>query len=107
MGGVATHLGDDKGDIVDNDNDLVPTDSDFVLALGSSVDMLAKEQIDAAVLNTLVVGVPPAVFAETDLPCRVDCPKSCFGHMRYLVRVGLSMMMVTGPSLTSRTAMLA
>lgn len=107
MGRIATDLGHDKRRVVDDNSDLVPTDGDLVVALWGSVDMLAEEHIDAAVLDDLVVGVPPAVFAETDLPCWVDCPESCFCHTRYLVRVGLSIMMVTGPSFTSCTAMLA
>lgn len=105
--GIATDLGDDERCVVDHHCDLVPADGNLVLTFRGALEVLAEEQVDTTILDDFVVGVPPAVFAETDFPRWVDCPESCFSHMRYLVRVGLSIMMVTGPSLVSCTAMLA
>ena len=40
----------------------------------------ADQDIDATVLDTFVIGVPPPVFAETNFSCGINRPESGFWH---------------------------
>jgi hypothetical protein len=78
--GIATDPRDDIRRIVDFHGDAIPANGDFVDTFGSFAQMLAKQHVDAAVVDTFVVGVPPAIFAKTNFSRGINRPESGFWH---------------------------
>src|SRR5208337_5123123 len=100
---------DDVGRVLDRDRRAFFGDLQIVAAVGIALDALAEEGRDARVVDPFVVAVPIAVAARRNLP-RFDGIETSSRHYRLFLTFHfsrLSRMIVTGPSLTRSTSIMA
>src|SRR5208282_915572 len=100
------------GRVLDRDRRVFVSDLQIVTAVGIALDAAAEEQGDSRVVDPLVVAVPVAVAPKRDLS-RFDGIESRQRHRKLLLQFfhlhfsRLSRMIVTGPSLTLSTSIIA